>query len=413
MADTGAGWIVCQLGAREHYVLAAELHRRGQLLSLCTDTWVVPGSAVSRLVSLAGVQGRQLRERYSPLLSTARVISEPARELMSRRLQYRLGGLSGWDSIIAENEAFGDRCSDRLRRSGLLAGAPVVFAYSYAARRIFESARDFGCMTVLGQIDPGPVESQLVADILRQHGFDDAPSRPPESYWASWRMECELADRIVVNSRWSRDALIDAGIMAEKIRVIPLAYKAPPGVCDRSRTYPATFTRGRPLHLLFLGQVCVRKGVVELLQALFRLGDEPVRLTMVGHVAQGLRERFGNLPNVEWVGPAPRGAVADYYRAADAFILPTHSDGFAITQLEAASHELPLIVSARCGEVIRDSLGGILVDRVESEAIETAIRRALEPGVLGRLSSRVKDGLADFSPERVVDRLVALAEEAP
>ena len=49
---------------------------------------------------------------------------------------------------------------------------------------------------------------------------------PPE-YWALWREECELADRIVVNSEWSREGLIRGGVPAEKISIIPLAYEAP------------------------------------------------------------------------------------------------------------------------------------------------------------------------------------------
>jgi glycosyltransferase involved in cell wall biosynthesis len=312
---------------------------------------------------------------------------------------------------MADNEVFGAKISTELRHSGLLVSRPVVFAYSYAARRILETAREFGCMTILGQIDPGPVEDALVAEVTRTHGLDQTRGRPPASYWENWRQECELADRIVVNSAWSRAALVDSGVAPEKIRIIPLAYQAPPDSGAGPRNYPAAFTERRPLRLLFLGQVNVRKGVVELLQAMERLADAPVRLTLVGRAAPGLRERAGGLQNIDWIGSAPRGAVADYYRAADAFILPTHSDGFALTQLEAVSYGLPLIASTHCGEVIKDGVNGILIESVDAVAIEAAIRRALEPGVLGGLSARARDGLADFSPESVVDRLVALAEE--
>jgi glycosyltransferase involved in cell wall biosynthesis len=134
-------------------------------------------------------------------------------------------------------------------------------------------------------------------------------------------------------------------------------------------------------------------------------------LTIVGPEDLGLRERFGKLSNVDWAGPAPRSTVADHYRAADIFVLPTHSDGFALTQLEAAAHGLPLIVSAHCGEVVEDGVSGILVDPVDAETIEIAIRRVLEPGVLAGLSAHVQDRLADFAPDRIVDRLIEAAGE--
>ena len=54
----------------------------------------------------------------------------------------------------------------------------------------------------------------------------DWQAAPPE-YWGSWREECKLADRIVVNSEWSREGLVRGGVPGEKISVIPLAYEAP------------------------------------------------------------------------------------------------------------------------------------------------------------------------------------------
>lgn len=406
-------WIVCQIGAREHYVLAAELHRRNLLSALFTDAWILPGSLESRLAGLLGAKGRQMRGRYTPALSSAPVVSDSVAAIIRRQLVYRVRRLSGWGTIISQNDRFAEKVSRQLSNSGALAEKQVVFAYSYAARRIFETAKEYGCMTVLGQIDPGPAEERLVTDISRLHGLNDGHISPPESYWENWRAECELADCIVVNSYWSRDMLIDSGVMSEKIHVIPLAYKASSEAepSSKPRVYPAVFEHSRPLRLLYLGQVNIRKGVVELLYAMKSLIDEPVRLTIVGQPTRWIKDHFSYLPNVDWIGPAPRSEVGDHYRAADAFILPTHSDGFAITQLEAASYGLPLIVSPHCGEVVKDGVGGVLINRVDPKAIETAIRRALKPEVLGTLAVGVRNLLANFTPERVVDRLLALAED--
>ena len=80
-------------------------------------------------------------------------------------------------------------------------------------------------MTVRGQIDPGEEHfriAQRLAAGLPEYG--GAPAMPPAAYFASWREECAMADRIVVNSEWARQAMVRARIPAEKLRIIPLGY---------------------------------------------------------------------------------------------------------------------------------------------------------------------------------------------
>src|SRR4029077_18394116 len=112
---------------------------------------------------------------------------------------------------------------------------------------------------------------------------------------------------------------------------------------------PNHFTTDRPLRVLFLGLINLRKGVARLLEAARILRDEPVEFWMVGPVEIARASTIGNAGCVKWFGPVTREKAADYYRNADLFILPTLSDGFAITQLEAQAHGLPVIASKCCG----------------------------------------------------------------
>ena len=101
-------------------------------------------------------------------------------------------------------------------------------SYSYTALEPFRYAKAHGWKTLLVQIDPGPEEERIVAEEaarVPQLAGDWQPA-PPE-YWAFWREECKLADRIVVNSEWSREGLVRGGVPSEKISIIPLAYEAP------------------------------------------------------------------------------------------------------------------------------------------------------------------------------------------
>jgi glycosyltransferase involved in cell wall biosynthesis len=418
--ELGRDWIVCQIGAREHYALAAELHRRGRLRGLCTDIWANEGSVWRAVAALAPSQGRKIWERYEPSLRDARVVTMEPIEMMGRMVRERLGSRSfvSWTRLMKADRRFAGAISRRLERSELLRPsdglAPVVFAYSYGAREILSVAKRSGCFTVLGQIDPGP-DDELIDEVTRRHGVKRRTvAGAPAAYWSSWRDECALADLILVNSEWSASLVERAGVARDKLRISPLAFRASTvHHPTEERAFPPCFTEERPLRLLFLGKANIRKGALELLQAMARLQDAPARLLMVGHVEDDVREFSRHMNNVEWVGPVARSATAEFYRRADVFILPTHSDGFAITQLEALAHDLPVIVSRNCGDVIEHGRQGLRLEQVTAEAIEGAVRNVLaHPEALAAMSARAAARLAHFSPERVVDALVAAVEEA-
>jgi glycosyltransferase involved in cell wall biosynthesis len=201
----------------------------------------------------------------------------------------------------------------------------------------------------------------------------------PLDYWSSWRQECDIADSIIVNSEWSREGLLRGGIPAEKLTLIPLAYEESELEHQEPeiRSYPARFTPDHPMRVLFLGQANLRKGVARLLQAAQTLRDEPVEFWIVGPVQIANAETAADNARVKWFGPVTRKKTAEKYRAADVFILPTLSDGFAITQLEAQACGLPVIASKRCGGVIEDGRNGIILEEPSAACITAAIRHCV------------------------------------
>ena len=291
-------------------------------------------------------------------------------------------GLQEWEAIIARNRWFQRKVVSYLRCSQLstLNSQPVLLSYSYTALEPFRHAKSQGWKTVLVQIDPGPEEERIVAEeVARVPELAGDWQPAPAEYWASWRKECELADRIVVNSEWSRDGLICSGVPREKVSIIPLAYETPDVEGQKSevgaaRLYPDGFTNERPMRLLFLGQVNLRKGVARLLEAARMLRDEPVEFWMVGPVQIANAETLTRDARTKWFGPVTRKQAAERYRAADIFILPTLSDGFAITQLEAQAYGLPVISSKFCGPVVQGGRNGLILEEPSAACIAAAIR---------------------------------------
>ena len=374
-------WICCQLGAREHYAVPRALKLGGLLDEFITDLWIRPGT-------LLHSWKKRLTGRFHPGLAGAHVVA-PNIPALTFELKASLARENGWHLITRRNQWFQKHAVSQLARNHN-GNEHTVFAYSYAAKEIFEFARARGWRTVLGQIDPGPAEERIVSTLQQTSPIKHTHWEPaPKAYWDNWRDECLLADQIVVNSEWSKDALITEGIVPEKIQVIPVAYEAANDTGSFHRHYPRAFSAERPLRVLFLGQINLRKGVAQLLEAVKLLSDEHVEFWFVGPMQVSVPQELKLHPKVRWFGVAPRVAVESYYRDADVFILPTLSDGFGLTQLEAQAWKLPVIASRYCGEVVRDGFNGVILEEVSARAIAEAIRGFLRsPERLSSMSVR-------------------------
>jgi len=258
----------------------------------------------------------------------------------------------------------------------------VFFGYSYASLEMLAAEKKRGVITVLDQIDPGAVEFQLVAEeMARFPELAGPPSEFPAAYYERNRREWELADRIVVNSEFCREALVRQGVAPEKLFVMPLCYEAnaEKQKAESGDLQPST----TPLRVLFLGQVNVRKGIHYLMQAAKLLANEPVQFDVVGSIGI-LPGAVASAPRkMTFHGPVSRGGAAEWYRKADLFVLPTLSDGFAITQLEAMSHGLPVVTTPCCGEVVSNGVDGFIVPPRDADALARLFLRYLsEPGLL-------------------------------
>jgi glycosyltransferase involved in cell wall biosynthesis len=394
-------WLCSQLGAREHYAIPRALVRQDLLEHLLTDAWTPPGSPLAAF---------GLGERFHPNLTEARVRSWNA-GLLAFELAARLKRLSGWPLVLARNHWFQRKvvsflahCEPRTDNR-----EPTLFTYSYAAREIFRFGKSRGWRAVLGQIDPGPFEEEIVAaEAEREPSLAPNWRRAPADYWKLWREECDVADRIILNSQWSFDGLVRTGISKDKLSIIPLAFENNvPSVLPK--VYPKQFSATRPLRVLFLGQISVRKGIARLLKVARSFQSKPMEFLMVGPIQINIPEDLRSNRNIRWVGPVARNKVRGYYEQADVFILPTLSDGFGLTQLEALALRLPVIASRRCGEVITDHVNGLLLEAPTAAAIEEALRSCLEnPDQLAQFSENATLG-ERFSLSFLGTELCALA----
>lgn len=162
--------------------------------------------------------------------------------------------------------------------------------------------------------------------------------------------------------------------------------------------------------VLFLGQAYVRKGIQDLVEAARLLGEGPWHFDVVG--------RYEALPsdipsNMTFHGQVLRNQARDWFERADLFVLPTHSDGFALTQLEAMAHGLPVIATPCCGEVVRDGVNGVVVPAGDAAVLAKTIRGlASQPQRLAVMSRAAPETVGDFGIDRVGDGLLGRVESS-
>jgi glycosyltransferase involved in cell wall biosynthesis len=404
----GVSWICAQIGAREHYAVPRVLHRSGRLEALFTDYWSQgPWRALG---SLAG--GARLAGRWHPELSDAEAYGFNATAVLEGLRQRFLRG-DAYLSFLRAGSAFGRHVRSAMsRRREQDWGNTVFFGYDTGFLEAAAWAKDRGAACVVCQMDPSQFEVELVrGEESRWPGWARAPLLVPEEYHAWRKAEWALADAVVVNSKWTRDALVDQGVPPEKIETIPLAYEPEPSRPDSPPPLPRP--ADAPLRVLFLGQVNLRKGVPYLLAAAKGLRGAPVKIDIVGPIALSDHAVVSAPPNVEFHGPVPRSRAADFFAAADVFVIPTVSDGFAITQLEAMAHGLPVISTPNCGEVVTDGLDGFVVPARDPAALANALRTLVDdPERLEAMGDAAREKVGKFSLDALDRNLRALERKA-
>ena len=358
-------WTISQIGARQHYAIPKGLCARGTLRRLYTDIWVSRGRSFLKRMP-AGL--RALASRYAEGVPADKVTSF---NLGAMLRQARFPSHGTVDERYRFYEAFGQwfgrRVLDGLQAQDMDRSRDIFWGFTTGALECVQHCKQQGILTVVDQIDPGRVEEEIVlVEAGRFPGWSAVGGRIPDSYYQRLDAEWQSADLVMVNSTWSKDGLVKQGVAPAKIFIVPIIYE-PRG------EPPVKQRHDRKLTVLWLGQVNLRKGIQYVLPAAQALPG--VRFVIAGPVDIS-DQAIKQFPmNVEFAGRLTRDRTNQAYREADVFILPTLSDGFAITQLEAMAQGLPVITTPNCGQVVSDGVDGVIVAPADGLGLAAAISR--------------------------------------
>lgn len=261
----------------------------------------------------------------------------------------------------------------------------TFFTFSYNCNKALQAAKNKGYTTIMGQINPGPKEAEMVEKEYLKYYPNEKFSVPSKAYWKHWEASLPLVDVMLVNSAWSKNQMLDY-FPNEKIEIVPLVANA------IDKTPKSSANTSSPIKFIYAGALSVRKGFCYLKQALDMLKNSNFELHIIGRL-NGPKSFLEYLPNhVFYHGQKSHQEVLNLMQASDVFINSTLSDGFALTQLEAVAAGLPSIFTANCAKVYAHHKNGIEIAAFSAESIAMAMDYCIEnPREVEKFKSNLPD----------------------
>ena len=191
--------------------------------------------------------------------------------------------------------------------------------------------------------------------------------------------------RVITMTGLEGDALAARGVDRARMRRVGVGVNPAEIAGGDGARFRAEQRIDGPL-VLYIGAMAFDKGAVHTVEAMQRLWaqGENATLALIGAPLAHFTEFYERLPatgkaRIRILPYAPDQVKRDALAAADLFAMPSRTDSFGITYLEAWCYGLP-VIGARAGgvpDVIDDGRDGLLVPFGDLEAIAGAIGRLL------------------------------------
>lgn len=216
----------------------------------------------------------------------------------------------------------------------------------------------------------------------------------------SKRLQQELSERSPLPSRKLR--LIYNGVDPEQFS------RPPSGNLKQELELP-----DQARLVVSIGNIRPAKGYEYLIEAACDLvqSDPDTHFVVVGHQKKALFDQLQAQiaespvkPNVHFLGF--REDVGDILRQADIFLLPSVSEGFSISTVEAMMAGVPVIATRSGGpeEILENEQTGLLIPPADASAIVAALKRMTDTGFTGNITTNAgQEALARFSLDAMQD----------
>jgi glycosyltransferase involved in cell wall biosynthesis len=195
--------------------------------------------------------------------------------------------------------------------------------------------------------------------------------------------EYELCDIISVPSEVALRSFLEHKVSAQKLRKNPFGVNL-----DMFRREPK---RDDVFRVLFVGQICLRKGIPYLLEALAPIQLPRFEFCLAGTILPEIRPLLSRYEGrFRYLGVLPHDELYRLYSQASVFVLPSIEEGLAYVQAEAMACGLPVIATPNTGaeDLFADGVEGFVVPIRNSEAIRERTLALYHNPELGEQMSR-------------------------
>lgn len=232
---------------------------------------------------------------------------------------------------------------------------------------LIQCAREHGIITVREMINTCMGYARAILDEAYDRSGLQRSHTISQERVDKERDELALYDYIFAPNVWVEKSLLEAGI--NQARILRSSFGWSPS------RYISSRDDGRAgFRALFVGHICVRKGVPQLLAAWKKSGVEG-ELLLAGDVEPAIRpllECYVDGNSVRILGFV--SDVGRLYKSADVFVFPTLEEGGPQVTYEAAGCGLPIITTPMgMANVIEDGINGIVVKPYDVDDLADAI----------------------------------------
>jgi glycosyltransferase involved in cell wall biosynthesis len=245
--------------------------------------------------------------------------------------------------------------------------------------------------------------------------YDRSGENVNEEIRAIEREGMEKADRIIAVSHRTKRMIAERyAIPPEKISVIYNAVTR----TEAQRAY-RTERPGERKMVLFLGRITFQKGpdyfVEAAAQVLHVLPDVTFVMAGAGDMMGRMIERVGELgigDRFHFTGFLQGEEIERIFSLSDLYVMPSVSEPFGISPLEAMMYDVPVILSRQSGvsEILKHALKVNFWDVREMASKIIAVLK--HPVLAGAMAEKAREELRKIRWEKAAERIAAIYREA-
>ena len=184
--------------------------------------------------------------------------------------------------------------------------------------------------------------------------------------------EYEIADKIIVPSRFAKNTFLNKGINEKRIIVNNYGtnFKTLDKFIERNVN--------QTLNIIFVGISSIEKGIFYLLEAIKNIKHKNIHLKLVGRQDNQINDhlkRYKQDERISFLGSKSHSEVKNLLSNSDVLVMPSLKEGMSLTIGEALSCGCAIIAThnSGAGDIIEEDEQGFLINAKDSNMIKEKI----------------------------------------